>query len=362
MINKEIVDYIKGQIEKGQNKEEIKNALISASWQAADIEEALKAASILNIPTPSLRANAINIDNYSGDTIVSPLPTVGALFGETWKMYKTNFITLIRIIGLEIVGFFLIFIIPGVVYLTLSILNINEPVAEAAVNILNWILGIWVMLSFFIIAPLVFIWGQAATIYVIKDSAENISATEAYRRSWQKVGSLFWVSLLSLFIIVGGFIFFVVPGIIFAIWFMFAGYIVISEDVGGMNALLKSREYIKEWGYKIFGLVIVIFLLMIGIWISLQIIFGVIGAILAAFNLPILIIISSIIISVIWTVTTIIPTIYLFLIYKHMQEIKGDFTFTALPSSKAKSPDFYRRGRGSGARQPSSYYSADGNL
>lgn len=43
MINKQILDYINQQLQRGVDKEQIKNSLITNGWQIADIEEAFKA-------------------------------------------------------------------------------------------------------------------------------------------------------------------------------------------------------------------------------------------------------------------------------------------------------------------------------
>jgi len=43
MINQQILDYIKQQVQQGVNREQIKNSLMSNGWQASDIEEGFNA-------------------------------------------------------------------------------------------------------------------------------------------------------------------------------------------------------------------------------------------------------------------------------------------------------------------------------
>jgi len=73
-----------------------------------------------------------------------------------------------------------------------------------------------------------------------------------FRESLEKGRSialpLLWVGLLTGFIITGGFMLFIIPGIIFTVWFFFAQFVLVSEGLSGMGSLLKSREYVRgEW-------------------------------------------------------------------------------------------------------------------
>ena len=54
-----------------------------------------------------------------------------------------------------------------------------------------------------------------------------------------------WIFLLYGFIIAGGYLLLIIPGVIFTVWFAFAQFIMPGENVHGMEALLKSREYVR---------------------------------------------------------------------------------------------------------------------
>jgi hypothetical protein len=62
------------------------------------------------------------------------------------------------------------------------------------------------------------------------------------------------------FIITGGFLLFLVPGIIFSIWFVFSQFILARDNVRGMDALLKSREYVRDMWFEVFGRLAVVWL------------------------------------------------------------------------------------------------------
>lgn len=351
MIRQELVDYIKNQFQKGMGKEEINKSLLSAGWRAEDINGAFSAASGTNAPASFYNTNSGNFNSSSS------LPGAGALLGEAWELYRPRIKTFAGIIVIQfltIIAAIALLIIVGILWGTgSSILHaatlgsvppLNPPAAlpvssmdMVLTNIFNWFAA-FIIIFLFIAVPIIVIqiWGQAAMIYVIKDSAENISAIEAYKRSWHKIRSLFWTGLLSFLIIAGGIMLFAIPGIIFAVWFIFASYIVISEDIGGMDALLKSREYIRGRGWEVFGLLLVMFLIWAGISIGAQFGLGIISMIFSALGLGIFGFVLSLIIWILVALVTPLMMAYSYLIYKHLKRVKGDFVFAPSTDTKIK--------------------------
>ena len=54
MVNQQLLDYIKQQLQQGASKEQIKSSLLANSWKAQDIEEAFNSFSSPAQPfTPS---------------------------------------------------------------------------------------------------------------------------------------------------------------------------------------------------------------------------------------------------------------------------------------------------------------------
>ncbi len=76
----------------------------------------------------------------------------------------------------------------------------------------------------------------------------------AYKESFSTTSHLIWpviyTSLLVMVIILGGTILFIIPGIIFGIWFSFTFYTVILEGKRGASALKASKEMVtgRWWG------------------------------------------------------------------------------------------------------------------
>ena len=174
-------------------------------------------------------------------------------------------------------------------------------------------------------------WSQTALLYAIKDHQENIGIKEAYRRGWPKIISYWWVNGLTGFIIMGGLLLFVAPGIIFAVWFSLAMFILIAEDTPGMKALLKSREYARgKWG-AIFERYLFIGLISLVYFLAPIFIFMILGVFLKIpFKEEILQVVAMAL-NLFWAPIVII---YSFLIYNHLKALKAQVAFN--PSQRKK--------------------------
>jgi hypothetical protein len=190
------------------------------------------------------RTKSENFNQTEEPSIASPTK----LLSDAWKLYKSRWKTFLGIIIAPILLIIPVFLVFGIIVFGAGMIGAFD--LESAVG--NVIIFAILLLVLSISMIIIQFWSQAALIYAIKDSAENIGIKESYRRGWHKIRSFFWVSILSGFIIMGGYMFFIIPGIIFAIWFSLALYIVITEDLKGMDALLKSREYVRNYWWSVF--------------------------------------------------------------------------------------------------------------
>lgn len=159
-----------------------------------------------------------------------------------------------------------------------------------------------------------FFWAQVAILFVIIDQKEVTSFQVAVQKGWSKILPFFWLSLLSLFIIIGGFFLMIIPGIIFYVWFLFPSFILIVENKGGMDAFMRSKQLVTGYWLKIFGRTIFLFALVF-LFIS--------PIILVTMLIPFINteIVSNLISSFIGTP---IVLIFSYLIYKDLIKIKLD--------------------------------------
>jgi hypothetical protein len=147
---------------------------------------------------------------------------------------------------------------------------------------------------------------------------QNISTQDALNKSTHVFWPYAWTSLLSGLIIFGGFILLIIPGIIFAFWYCMFSYTVVLENLRGMAALRKSKEYIKGYIGQVLWRWIVLALITIVVFIPIALVQGynelasaVVSGIVLLFYVP-------------------FAVAYQYLIYKHLKQIKT----TAEPSTE----------------------------
>jgi hypothetical protein len=150
---------------------------------------------------------------------------IGDLFRESWSLYRERVGVLTKIILLPVA-----FLVAG------DLLGLFAPSGLASLPAF--------------IGTMISLLSYLALIFALQGS---VQFGEAYRMAWKKIWSYGWLTVLSGFVTLGGFVVFVIPGIIFSIWFVFAIYTFAIEGEKGMNALLRSREYVLGHWWSVFG-------------------------------------------------------------------------------------------------------------
>lgn len=274
MITGELINYIKVQLNNGVSIEDIKNMLLTSGWSHADINDALNKSS--NLPSPAV------------------------IFNEAFVLYRQRFFTLVGIITLP----YLLSL-----WASTNIYNIH--------NLPFLVLLLIILLIF----PTL---GALALIIAIRDPGRNIGIIEAYRSGIRKIFSFWVITTLLWLTVAGGLIFGIIPGIIFIIWFSFSVYIYLDDDIKGMSALLKSREYVKGSWMAIFGRLLFITIVYLGFSLIPHNIFSWTG-------IPY---IDQIFSTVLYLLYTPLVTSYGYILYKSVRLIKGDLVFTTPKKAK----------------------------
>ncbi len=135
-----------------------------------------------------------------------------------------------------------VMVVLGVFSLLVSYL---EPFrTSGASNLGKEILYVGVVLVYMVMSVL------ASVSLMLGFSGRVSGVMEAYRQAssyfWRYVG----LSIVLTIVIAVGYLFLIIPGIIFSIWFIFAGFILVLEDAGIKDAMSRSRAYVKGkwWG------------------------------------------------------------------------------------------------------------------
>jgi len=132
---------------------------------------------------------------------------------------------------------------------------------------LNIILcDVLLLLAGFFLAIILGLWSQTAMLCAVKEDSADFK--KILLMAWPKIGSLFWVSFLAGLVIMGGSILFIIPGIIFSVWFCLSTFVFIAEDLHGTSALKRSKQLVEGYWWPVFGRLAVIGILcMLVSWV-----------------------------------------------------------------------------------------------
>lgn len=272
-------------------------------------------------------------DNFSGGS----LPGVGDLLSQSWSIFANNAGTFIGIIILPfiaqiIAGAVLFFVLLGGLFLGgLRSLASPSSIVSKTTSVSSLILLIIVGLAIVLINIL----SQAALVYAAVHRERKITLGEAYGFAFEKLPSYLWVAVLSTVIIGGGMFLFVVPGILFAVWFMLAVFVVMGEDARGMSALFKSREYMKGNGiavvWRILAVAIILGVAFVAIYLGLSFISKAVDFWVIKLIAGLILFFAPIILQ---PIATALIAIFTALIYDHLRVGRASASYA--PSAKQK--------------------------
>ncbi len=179
------------------------------------------------------------------------LSGISNLFERTWETYKKLFSVLAGIMAVSvIIGIVLAIVIAFLVAkdatIPLHALAYAENI-EVLYEMLSGLslLSIVLMILLIIVGVLVNTWIYLSLYYAIWKREENIDIKTALKNGFEKILSGFWINILVGLAILGGLVLFIIPSIIFAIWFAFSLYILVAENKKGTSALKRSRFLVQ---------------------------------------------------------------------------------------------------------------------
>ena len=237
MVTQELKDFVIRELNNGRDEEAIKKQLQESNWSYEDIDTVFRQ---IHFPT----------QNSSGIQINHLLPP-SYLLSSSWNIYKKIWKSLVKIL------FF-----STLLYLPLIILF---PLAGLSLGINMFAMTITGIVSVVLLS--VYVAAVQAIQYIslisfIASGEEKVQIKNLFIKSLAKIKAYWWLSFLQMAILASGFMFFIVPGIIYAVWFSFAPNILILDDIGGLKAMLISREIVRGrfWGILVrMGVILAIF-------------------------------------------------------------------------------------------------------
>lgn len=248
----ERVTALKG---RSVSDEEIVKLLISAGYREGEIRAALteyvpgSGAGVITLLAPgsalSLNGPSAHAEKYKEVSDFPKLTGLSETINRTVALYKARAVVLTEI-----------FVIPAAA-LAVSAILLNASASSAGAAHAFW--GVLSTLAY--AASLVlFLLGGLAIILAL--NKEGVGTEEAYWESLRGAPGYLWVVFLTLLAFLGGLILGIVPAVIFGTWFCFAAFIVADSSHGqsGVNALLRSKEYVTGYWWVILGRVLLLIL------------------------------------------------------------------------------------------------------
>lgn len=162
------------------------------------------------------------------------LVTASEIIEQSWGLYTKNFRRL---------GVFMFFMfIPTVILSVLGILGMYlDSVLPNSAMLSN------IVLIFLFFASIVFtLWTGIALAHEIKQLLEGGGA--AWKHLYNTTTHLIWpsiyTSLLVGLVVLGGSLLFIIPGVIFTVWYAFTNYAVIFDEKRGLSAMRASKSLV----------------------------------------------------------------------------------------------------------------------
>lgn len=239
------------------------------------------------------------------------LMSIGTLLGKTWEVFESHLEIFVKLMAIA-VGFQLLFfgiaimagVGSGILTKGITWAGAGTELSVALAKILTYSATFVSIVSVLILSyTFISCWLSAALIYVIKKRDVKVSLREAMREGWHKMIPYMWIAFLISLCLFGGVILLIIPGIVFAVWFLFSEYVLIDKDIRGTKALFRSKKLVDGYWWEVFGRTLLIWIICVGIGAVLGII-PVIGQMISQF------------------ITIPLMFVYLFLLYEDLKRVK----------------------------------------
>ena len=223
------------------------------------------------------------------------LPGFRSFFSEAISVYKSNPWT-----------FLILAAIPIITSLLFTAIFKKQMETPSLSDLLP-------LIPAYLVIIIVSLWSNISLLYAVKERNNGITIEGAIKMGWSNLGSYIWISFLSFVIIVGGLILFIIPGIIFMVWFALAAYVLVNENKKGFDALKRSKELISGYVTAFWGRTMILGIVIFFVVFLFSMVIGIFSKIFQPF---------SYLSSLLNIVITPLSIIFAFLIYENIKKAK----------------------------------------
>jgi hypothetical protein len=169
----------------------------------------------------------------------STLPTPIALIKESWEIYKARFWVFAGIYVLTILGYIAVVAVGGIVG-ALTFFGFGAEFTSTPFIVITGVVVIGAIIALIYLSTLM----QGAWI-LAADGIKKIGIRETLKHARIFIMPILLTSALSGLLAVGGYFLFIIPGILFSIWFSLSQFVVVYEKKKNLLALHTSHEYLR---------------------------------------------------------------------------------------------------------------------
>jgi hypothetical protein len=181
------------------------------------------------------------------------LSEINDLLTRSWELFKARVWVLLP---LQLLSIALLIVCTAAIVGIGALFVLLLPAYKTPILVTFLIIG-------FTIGMTIMFWPLTSLVFAVAD--RSLGIREALAAGWKKLWAFLWLFSLLGYIVAGGYLLFIVPGVIFTIWFIFSQYILVTENIGGMDALLKSKAYVKDRWFDILIRFLVIWAIATGV-------------------------------------------------------------------------------------------------
>jgi hypothetical protein len=237
------------------------------------------------------------------------LSSVSSLLRTTGNFYQRHFSKLLSLIVIILAG--------NLLPLLARIFDEKSTAFTLGTTILS-IIGVLVGL----------VGSIAMMVYVAQDGATDFKG--ALVSGNRLLIPYIWAGFLVGLVTLGGFLLFIIPGIIMSVMLTLTAYSVVAENKRGLDALIQSWHYVKGHGMAVFGRMLAMGLILL---VLIMIVGAVTGLSVASPNSinsdpthrneSVL---QAVLVNAVVAFTEPLSFIYLFSIFRELREIKGEIS------------------------------------
>lgn len=255
-MNPELIAAVKERLALGHTEEMIKEELRQVGYEEQVIEQVFHTVQLPTVPQPQTSS--------SGEVV---LPDAGTLFKHGWDF------------AIRYKALALILVIPLLITSLLQFASIEMPFfATGSGTLIAGVGGLIGMIIYF------FLMVATYRIVALDDGSRIVPLQEGWQWATNHFGGFLWVSILTMLVVMGGYVLFIIPGIILIFLLYLAPYVYAQEGLRGMSALLRSRELVRGHLWALTRRLLLVFLMLVGIFIGIAIILDLLGVGFASYE------------------------------------------------------------------------------